>query len=94
MSVETVVIGARGYTGGELLPLLLAHPECTLTAVGSSTAKASLVAGRSRDGWLRLASSDIGPADVGTSCRLFILAFPMGRHGNTPGRSVFTMPAL
>ena len=35
MTIHTVVIGARGYTGSELLPLLLAHPHCEIDAVGS-----------------------------------------------------------
>ena len=80
MSVETVVIGARGYTGGELLPLLLAHPECTLTAVGSSTAKGELVSGQiERMDGCALRFSDIGPADVGSfPADLFILALPNG----------------
>jgi N-acetyl-gamma-glutamyl-phosphate reductase len=35
---SVVVIGARGYTGAELLPLLYKHPEFQITAVGSSSA--------------------------------------------------------
>jgi N-acetyl-gamma-glutamyl-phosphate reductase len=33
-----VVIGARGYTGAELLPLLYKHPEFEIIAVGSGSA--------------------------------------------------------
>jgi N-acetyl-gamma-glutamyl-phosphate reductase len=33
-----IVIGARGYTGAELLPLLHCHPEFELAAVGSGSA--------------------------------------------------------
>lgn len=33
-----VVIGARGYTGAELLPLLYRHPEFQIVAVGSASA--------------------------------------------------------
>lgn len=33
--INTVVIGARGYVGGELLRLLHKHPACHLVAVGS-----------------------------------------------------------
>lgn len=36
--IRTIVIGARGYTGAELLPLLFRHPEFELIAVGSATA--------------------------------------------------------
>lgn len=35
---RVVVIGARGYTGAELLPLLHRHPEFELLAVGSGSA--------------------------------------------------------
>jgi N-acetyl-gamma-glutamyl-phosphate reductase len=35
--ISVVVIGARGYTGAELLPLLYQHPEFEIVAVGSSS---------------------------------------------------------
>lgn len=35
---SVLVIGARGYTGAELLPLLYRHPEFEIVAVGSGTA--------------------------------------------------------
>lgn len=35
---KIVVIGARGYTGAELLPLLYRHPEFEVVAVGSGSA--------------------------------------------------------
>jgi len=35
MAIKAVVIGARGYVGGELLRLLQHHPLCDLVAVGS-----------------------------------------------------------
>ena len=38
MRLSVVVIGARGYTGSELLPLLHRHPEFQITAVGSTSA--------------------------------------------------------
>lgn len=34
---KVVVVGARGYTGAELLPLLWRHPEFELVAVGSNS---------------------------------------------------------
>jgi N-acetyl-gamma-glutamyl-phosphate reductase len=40
---KVVVIGARGYTGAELLPLLYKHPEFEITAVGSGSAAGQLV---------------------------------------------------
>ncbi len=36
--ISVVVIGARGYTGSELLPLLHRHPEFEVIAVGSGSA--------------------------------------------------------
>jgi len=35
---SVIVIGARGYTGAELLPLLYRHPEFRIVAVGSGSA--------------------------------------------------------
>ena len=35
---SVVVVGARGYTGSELLPLLYKHPEFRIAAVGSGSA--------------------------------------------------------
>lgn len=35
---KTIVIGARGHTGAELLPLLFRHPDFELIAVGSGSA--------------------------------------------------------
>lgn len=35
--ISVVVVGARGYTGAELLPLLWQHPELEVTAVGSGS---------------------------------------------------------
>ncbi len=35
--ISVVVIGARGYTGAELLPLLHQHPEFEIVAVGSAS---------------------------------------------------------
>jgi len=40
---SVVVIGARGYTGAELLPLLYKHPEFEIIAVSSSSASGQLV---------------------------------------------------
>jgi N-acetyl-gamma-glutamyl-phosphate reductase len=36
--INVVVIGARGYTGSELLPILEQHPQCVISAVGSGSA--------------------------------------------------------
>jgi N-acetyl-gamma-glutamyl-phosphate reductase len=38
MTIKVAVVGARGYTGSELLPLLWRHPGCEIVAVGSGSA--------------------------------------------------------
>ncbi len=43
MMISVVVIGARGYTGAELLPLLYRHPEFEILAVGSGSAAGQYV---------------------------------------------------
>lgn len=42
--ISVVVIGARGYTGAELLPLLYRHPQFEIAAVGSSSVAGQPVA--------------------------------------------------
>lgn len=59
---KVVVIGARGHTGAELLPLLYGHPEFGLLAVGSGTAAGQNVSAHiaGMEG-CELAFSDIQP---------------------------------
>lgn len=45
---RVAVVGARGYTGAELLPLLHRHPEFELAAVGSASAAGQPVAAHVR----------------------------------------------
>ncbi len=42
--VKVAVVGASGYTGGELLRLLMVHPRVTITAVTSEKSAGSAVA--------------------------------------------------
>lgn len=42
--IKTSVIGAAGYTGGELLRILVHHPECELVCVHSNSQKGKKVA--------------------------------------------------
>ena len=39
MRIKTAIIGAAGYTGGELLRLLVHHPACELVYVHSNSQK-------------------------------------------------------
>jgi N-acetyl-gamma-glutamyl-phosphate reductase len=41
--IKTAVIGAAGYTGGELLRLLVHHPDCELVCVHSNSQKGKKV---------------------------------------------------
>ena len=84
MTVETVVIGARGYTGSELLPLLYRHPDCRVRAVGSSSAVGeplkAHVAGM--DG-CDLTFADIRPDTLAQyPADLYVLALPNGQAGD------------
>lgn len=80
MRIETVVIGGRGYTGSELLPLLHRHPACSIRAVGSATAAGQRVAEHIPAlGDSGLAFSDIRPETVQRfPAQLYILALPNG----------------
>ena len=42
--VKTAIIGAAGYTGGELLRLLVHHPQCELVCLHSSSQKGKKIA--------------------------------------------------
>jgi len=78
--IEVAVVGARGYTGAELLRLLAGHPHLRVTLVSSR----SLVGQRVRDvieglsGDLRF--SAIEPADVARHPEIgvWVLALPNG----------------
>jgi N-acetyl-gamma-glutamyl-phosphate reductase len=77
---SVAVIGARGYTGAELLPLLQRHPEFELVAVGSGSAAGESVrdhvAGMEA---CELRFRDIGPADIaGLDADAVVLALPNG----------------
>jgi N-acetyl-gamma-glutamyl-phosphate reductase len=83
MSIKVAVIGARGYTGSELLPILHRHPQCEISAVGSGSAAGQALVDHVKglDG-LDLKFSDIRadnladfPADA------YILALPNGQAG-------------
>ncbi len=43
IKIKTVVIGAAGYTGGELLRILVYHPDCELVCVHSNSQKGKKV---------------------------------------------------
>jgi len=80
---RVAVIGARGYTGAELLPLLQRHPEFELVAVSSASAKGRAVKDvvPGMDSCL-LRFDEIGPAEVvQTAADACVLALPNGAAG-------------
>ncbi|HKX54654.1 MAG TPA: N-acetyl-gamma-glutamyl-phosphate reductase, partial [Xanthomonadales bacterium] len=84
MSIKVVVIGARGYTGSELLPLLYQHPACEITAVASGSAAGEAlsdhVAGMEKSG---LSFSDIRPGNLADyPADLYLLALANGQAGD------------
>ena len=83
MRIRVAVIGARGYTGGELLPLLRQHPECEIVAVGSSSvAGQSLAAHVEGMDDCALEFTDIRPENLDKfPADAYILALPNGHAG-------------
>jgi len=83
MAIDTVMIGARGHTGSELVPLLHRHPEINLKAVGSSSVAGEPV--KAHIAGLEdspLFFSDIQSGNVATfAADLFILALSNGQAG-------------
>jgi N-acetyl-gamma-glutamyl-phosphate reductase len=77
---RVVVVGARGHTGAELLPLLHHHPRFELVAVGSSSAAGEPVSAHIRGMEdCRLAFTDIQPQDLaGLEADACVLALPNG----------------
>jgi len=76
-----MVVGARGYTGAELLPLLHRHPEFEVIAVGSGSAVGQPVSAhvRGMEG-ADLIFSDIRPASIGHfGADACVLALPNGK---------------
>lgn len=78
--IKVVVVGARGYTGAELLPLLHEHPEFEIVAVGSGSAAGQAVTDHveGMDG-CGLEFSDIKPDDLDAiGAEACVLALPNG----------------
>lgn len=77
---EVTVIGARGHTGSELLPLLWRHPQFELAAVGSRSAAGKTVSDEVADlDGCDLAFSDISADNVADHLAdAFVLAMPNG----------------
>ena len=84
MSIKVALIGARGYTGSELLPLLYHHPDCEIVSVASSSAAGEALVDHV-DGMTgsSLAFSDIQPGNLQDyPADLYILALANGQAGD------------
>lgn len=84
MSISVVVIGARGYTGSELLPLLYHHPDCKVVGVASTSAAGEALADHVEglEG-CKLRFSDIRPENLGNyAADLYVLALANGQAGD------------
>jgi N-acetyl-gamma-glutamyl-phosphate reductase len=80
MKRSVIVVGARGYTGAELLPLLYRHPVFQVAAVGSGTAAGQPVSAHvgGMEG-SELHFTDIRPRDLGQQqADAVVLALPNG----------------
>ncbi|MCB8925033.1 MAG: N-acetyl-gamma-glutamyl-phosphate reductase [Ardenticatenaceae bacterium] len=78
MSVTTSIVGGSGYVGGELLRLLLGHPEVTVQQITSQQHAGRFVHGVHPNlrGATRLKFS---PVEALEPCDLLFLALPHGR---------------
>jgi N-acetyl-gamma-glutamyl-phosphate reductase len=80
---SVAVIGARGYTGAELLPLLHRHPDLELVAVGSGSAQGEPVSAHVPG----MEGCDLRFADIRPQllqelrAKAFVLALPNGEAG-------------
>jgi N-acetyl-gamma-glutamyl-phosphate reductase len=78
--INAGIIGASGYTGGELMRLLLNHPEVNIVAATSRNLEGKSVSDHHRHlkGFLDLEFQDLGPEDIKASCNVAFLAAPHG----------------
>lgn len=86
--MRAVVLGASGYTGGELLRLLLGHPQATIVACGAQRRVGDRVTSV-HPGLTELAGLTFVDLDaaLATDCDVVFLALPHGASG------VLTLPS-
>ncbi|NNG36203.1 N-acetyl-gamma-glutamyl-phosphate reductase [Nakamurella aerolata] len=82
MTFSVAVAGATGYAGGELLRLLLGHPEVTIGAV-TAHSRAGELLGDHQPQLLPLADRELGRTDAATLAGhdVVFLALPHGASG-------------
>lgn len=80
MTKRCSIIGGSGYTGGELLRILLAHPECEIGQVSSRSLVGEPVARTHPNLRGHLAHSFCAPDDI-QACDVLFLCMPHGQAG-------------
>lgn len=82
MSVSVAVAGASGYAGGEVLRLLLAHPEVTIGTLSAHSSAGDRL-GRHQPQLQPLADRVLEPTDAAQLARhdVIVLALPHGASG-------------
>ncbi|MFQ5991118.1 MAG: N-acetyl-gamma-glutamyl-phosphate reductase [Nitrospiraceae bacterium] len=77
-TVKVAVVGASGYTGGELLRLLVAHPRVTITAVTSEKSAGSPVSAVFPQllSLLSLSYEELAPEAIAKRADVVFLALP------------------
>lgn len=79
-TIKTSIIGAAGYTGGELLRLLLQHPSVEIDAVVSSTQAGNKVSDFYTD--LQGETDLLFSAEPGKNSHVYFLCLPHGESKN------------
>lgn len=79
MSLRIGIVGAGGYAGGELLRLLLAHPEVREIVAGSSSLAGKPVTA-AHPNLRKRTDLTFVPYDAVTDCDVIFLSLPNGSH--------------
>jgi N-acetyl-gamma-glutamyl-phosphate reductase len=82
--IKAGIIGASGYTGGELLRLLVSHPDVRLELATSRSLAGKPVTGTHRhlEGFLDLKYENPGPEEIRERCDVVFVAVPHGTAMN------------
>jgi len=78
--INAGIIGASGYTGGELMRLLLNHPEVNITAATSRKLAGQAVSDTHRHlkSFLDLKFENLSPEEIKSACDVVFVAVPHG----------------
>src|SRR5690625_3026604 len=90
MGYPVAIVGATGYTGGELLRLLAHHPKAEVAFVGSrSNPGVPVSEGQPHvAGLIDLPLEPVDPDVIASRCRLAFLAVPRGAAMGLTGELV------